>query len=114
MDESQFKTRAEATLEIIFDKVEDELGEAMEADMDGGVLSIDIVASTAIKRGQYVLNLQTPNREIWMSSPISGASHFRVSGANADDNWTCTRGGDPLLAQLAVEFSKISGTVVRF
>jgi len=45
--------------------------EGVEAEFSAGVLTI-----TTPKHGTYVLNKQPPNRQIWLSSPISGPKRF--------------------------------------
>lgn len=41
-----------------------------------GVLSIQLGAA-----GTYVLNIQSPNRQVWLSSPISGPARFNFDSA---------------------------------
>ncbi|KAJ5935159.1 Frataxin [Penicillium verhagenii] len=48
-----------------------EEGSDVEAEYSAGVLNITIPAI-----GSYVLNKQPPNRQIWLSSPISGPKRF--------------------------------------
>jgi frataxin len=94
LDESRFATLADQLLERIGDAVEDAIADA-DCDIHAGILTITLPG-----RGQYVINKHTPNREIWLSSPKSGAHHF----AYRDEAWVSTR--DPsvvLLPLLTVE-----------
>lgn len=51
----------------------------------------------------YVLNKQTPNRQIWLSSPISGPSRFEYSD---DKKWLHNRTNQDLLEILNSEFNE--------
>lgn len=81
LDESRFATLADPLLERIGDAVEDAFDDA-DADLHAGILTITLPGI-----GQYVINKHTPNREIWVSSPKSGAHHFGW----ADGKWISTR-----------------------
>lgn len=52
----------------------------------------------------YVLNKQTPNKQIWLSSPISGPSRFEYQ--TQDKRWRHNRSNECLLALLNEEFNK--------
>lgn len=82
LDESRFSTLADDMLERIADAVEAALGDDIDVDFHGGILTLSLEEG-----GQYVLNKHAPNREIWLSSPVSGAAHF----AYDDDRWVSTR-----------------------
>jgi len=82
LDESRFNTLADATLERIADIVDEVLGDRIDVESQGGIVTL-----TLNDGGQYVINKHGPNREIWMSSPASGAWHF----APADGAWISTR-----------------------
>ena len=43
----------------------------IEVELDSGVLTI-----TMPNRRQFVINKHTPSKQIWVSSPISGAGYF--------------------------------------
>ncbi len=107
MDESAFLKQAEDTLAGVLDVLDEELADHVEADLEGGVLTIELEDG-----GQYVINKHAPNKQIWMSSPASGAAHFDWDeGAEA---WTGTRGQGDFLTMLADELEKATGTKVSF
>lgn len=82
MDESTFSALADALLDRIADLVDDSLGDDVDVDAVGGVLTLSLPGG-----GQYVLNKHAPNRELWLSSPVSGAWHFAHDG----QAWISTR-----------------------
>ena len=90
LDESRFITLADTLIERIADAVEDKLDTA-DADIQSGILTITVPGL-----GQYVINKHTPNREIWLSSPKSGAIHF----AHRDGAWVSTRDASVVLLPL--------------
>ncbi len=92
LDESRFATMADQLLERIADAVEDALEDA-DAELHGGILTMTVPGL-----GQYVINKHTPNREIWLSSPKSGAHHF----AWRDEAWISTRESSVSLLPLLV------------
>lgn len=71
MDESNFLLVANATLQSVFDQLEDNLTDYLDADLDSGVLTVSFQ-----EESEYVINRHLPKRQIWMSSPISGGTHF--------------------------------------
>ncbi len=93
MDESSFERLAGRTLETLFDALEAGLDGA-EVDFEGGILTIELDDGS-----RYVINRHTPNRQIWVSSPRSGAWHFERRG----EAWVSTRGSERLDALLGGE-----------
>lgn len=81
LDESRFASLADPLLERIADAVEDAMEDA-DADLHAGILTLTLPGI-----GQYVINKHSPNREIWLSSPRSGAHHFAWNG----EKWMSTR-----------------------
>ena len=60
------------------------------------------------EHGTFVLNKQTPNQQIWLSSPISGPLRYDFShDARA---WINSRDGHELLPLLADDFEKLTGS----
>jgi frataxin len=77
----------------------------LDVDLEGGILSIGLPDG-----GTYLVNKHAPNREIWLSSPKSGAWHFRHDAAAG---WISTRevdGARPQLHRLlAAELAAVTG-----
>ncbi len=106
MSESEFETRADQILDYLMETLEDTLGDQLDVDLEQGILSVELDSG-----GQYVINKHKPNRQIWMSSPTSGASHFEYV---AETGWTATRGTGNLNQILAQELSQATGQSVKF
>jgi len=99
MDEIEFETAADATLGKLMDALDEMIGDSADVETQGGILTI-----TFDDGRQYVINKHAPNRQLWMSSPKSGASHFDLDG----EVWRSSRGGDALHQMLAAELSELS------
>jgi frataxin len=100
LDENRFAALADATLERMADAIDDALGDEVDVELHAGILTLSLPGG-----GQYVINKHAPNREIWLSSPSSGAWHFAWKG----EAWVSTREPPavlgPLLAgELAARF----------
>jgi len=101
--EANFHDVADETLEIIQDALDEYLEEHLqEGDDDdieltyaSGVLTIAL----GKHGGTWVLNKQTPNRQIWWSSPLSGPRRFEYD--TGTKTWVYTR--DNLRLQDAIK-----------
>ncbi|PNS15668.1 iron donor protein CyaY [Sphaceloma murrayae] len=71
--DEEYATLAESLMEQILTKVEEiqEEREDVDVEYSAGVLSI-----TFPPAGTYVINKQPPNKQIWLSSPISGPKRY--------------------------------------
>lgn len=103
LDESRFATLADHTLEHIADVLDEALGDQLDVDYQHGILTI-----TLGNGGQYVINKHGPMRQIWLSSPVSGACHFDW----VDETWRSTRGTAVLTSLLAEELKGKTGVEV--
>lgn len=93
MSDSTFESLADSLLASL----EEELGSHVDADLQGGVLSIEG------DQGTWIVNKHAPTRQIWLSSPRSGAHHYVFEAATG--KWGDTRGGGDLLAVLSAELA---------
>ena len=93
-----FETIAQKTLDTMLDRIDNDLGDEIDVDLNAGILNIEFSNGA-----QYVISKNAPNCEIWMSSPLSGASHYYLE----DDlkTWVDTRNGEKLFEKLAEELS---------
>jgi frataxin len=110
MNQADFERRAGAILEGLFEQIEDQLGDWLEVDLEAGILNLELPDG-----GIYVINRHAPNREIWLSSPASGAWHFAAAQTGS---WPSTRPGPqgPVLFPdlLAQELAAAAGRPVEF
>jgi frataxin len=96
----------ETTYLAIADKTLHALAEAVERADKGGLLDIElnhgILTLTLEDKRQFVINRHTASRQVWMSSPVSGASHHKY--ITDEDAWVDAEGrelGELLKADLA-------------
>ncbi len=82
---SEFKKKAQSTLDEIFNIVESEYPN-VEVDYEDENLKIECVDNNFI----FIVSIHTPTSQIWLSSPISGAHHF-VSCDTDNFEWISTR-----------------------
>ncbi len=105
MNQAEFERRAAEILNSLFEQIEEQLGDWLDVELNGGILQIELPDG-----GAYVINKHAPNREIWVSSPKSGAWHFAPVEAGAEGGaWRSTRGSQELTALLAGELAAASG-----
>jgi frataxin len=105
MDKIPFEARADATLARLLEAVEAAAGDDVDAELVGGILTLELESG-----GTYQINKHAANREIWLSSPVSGAWHFAWS--EGDGAWRATKGGERLEDLLARDLSQSLGTVI--
>ena len=104
MDDSTFESLAEGTLARLQAQIEEALDE-IDVELRGGILTLELDDGR-----QYVINKHTPNRQIWLSSPLSGAAHFAYDAQGRV--WRSTRGEVLLHPLLAAELSELTGQSV--
>ncbi|TNN67636.1 3-hydroxy-3-methylglutaryl-coenzyme A reductase [Liparis tanakae] len=107
LSEGAYDKLAEKTLDALTEYFEDLTEEAFTgADYDvvysSGVLTVKVGRD----HGTYVINKQTPNRQIWLSSPTSGPKRYNWTG----ERWVYAHDGVSLHQMLSKEFSVIFNT----
>src|SRR5690349_22975413 len=88
MSEQAFETLADSLLESLEEEIDD-------AELQGGILTIDG------DDGTWIVNKHAPTKQIWLSSPKSGARHYAFDAGSG--HWQDTRGGADLLTHLSAE-----------
>lgn len=106
LDETAFEKLATVTLNRLAEAIETALADHVEVEFQGGILTVELDDG-----GQYVINKHGPNRQIWLSSPKSGAWHFAWD--EAGQVWTSTRAPATLNGLLSQELSAATGATVR-
>ncbi|EGE04976.1 Mitochondrial chaperone Frataxin [Trichophyton interdigitale] len=74
ISEPEYRDRSEEYINALMAEIErtqEEQGSEVEAEYSAGVLNVVVPGI-----GTYVLNKQPPNKQIWLSSPISGPKRF--------------------------------------
>lgn len=102
MDTSAFEKLATETLDDMMEAIDDQLGDFLDVDLNGGILTIELDDG-----GQYIINKHGASNQIWMSSPFSGATHYDFD--ESAEAWVSTKGGEPLKEVLSTELSKATG-----
>lgn len=107
LSERKFHDVSGFTLEAIQDVLEDYADDHPHAQLDveyaDGVLNLVVGAC-----GTFVLNKQSPNKQIWLSSPVSGPLRYNL--CTATGTWVDARSvREPLLVQLAADFNELVG-----
>ncbi|KAJ3176400.1 hypothetical protein HDU87_005269 [Geranomyces variabilis] len=91
--------------------VMEELGEQVDVAGFDVVYASGVLNVTLGSLGTYVVNKQPPNKQIWLSSPVSGPKRFDY--APDSETWICLRTDEDLPTLLATEFSQLLGRNVR-
>ncbi|KAI5967859.1 YFH1 [Candida margitis] len=94
-------------LENLADELEELNGsyEQVDAELSHGVLTL-----TLPPNGTYVINKQPPNKQIWLSSPISGPKRYDL----IQGHWRTLRDGSLLTELLESEISEALKTDFKF
>ena len=93
---------AEALLRRLAEAVEAAEAEGVDVELQGAVLNIEVEGQEGRRGGTFVVSKHAPTRQIWLSSPISGASHYAYDG----QAWRSTRDDAELLPRLAAELGQ--------
>jgi len=100
MSDNSFEQLAQVEFARIFEKLDGEDG--FDIDLQGGILTIEMEEG-----GTFVINKHAPSGEIWLSSPVSGAWHFR----NIKGDWIATKSPNPKLEVLL--YGELTGLLGR-
>jgi len=76
---------------------------SLEVEYHSGVITLDL----GRQGGTYVINKQPPNKQIWLSSPVSGPKRFNFDPAMRQ--WVDSRNGELLEALLNEELNAALG-----
>lgn len=91
-------------LDELADELDDIVSNQYDVSFSNGVLNLKLGS----EHGTYVINKQTPNLQIWLSSPISGPKRFDF----IDNTWIYKRTGETLHGLLSKELSDIFKTQI--
>ncbi|XP_021348451.1 frataxin, mitochondrial-like isoform X3 [Mizuhopecten yessoensis] len=111
LSENKYEALADETLERLSEKFDD-IAETVECDAEydvsygSGVLTVKISGDW----GTYVINKQTPNKQIWLSSPVSGPKRYDY----INGRWIYKHDGVAMLDLLTQELSEALSTPLDF
>ncbi|XP_071696029.1 frataxin, mitochondrial-like [Rutidosis leptorrhynchoides] len=106
LQEDEFHELADATMYDLLEKIE-EYGDSVDTDGFDIDYGNQVLTVKFGDLGTYVLNKQTPNRQIWMSSPVSGPSRFDWD--QYTKTWIYRRTKAKLLDTLETEIKQLCG-----
>lgn len=86
-------------LDELSDELDDLISDEYDVSFSNGVLNLKLGS----QHGTYVINKQTPNLQIWLSSPISGPKRFDF----VNNTWIYKRTGETLHGLLEKELTDI-------
>ncbi|KAH7532972.1 hypothetical protein FEM48_Zijuj04G0080000 [Ziziphus jujuba var. spinosa] len=110
LQEDEFHKLADSTIHDLQEKLE-EYGDNVQADGFDIDYGNEVLTLKLGNLGTYVLNKQTPNRQLWLSSPVSGPSRFDWD-RNAQA-WVYRRNKANLLKTLESELEQLCGEPIK-
>ncbi|CAA7047048.1 unnamed protein product [Microthlaspi erraticum] len=110
LQEDEYHKLANFTINDLLEKIED-YGDNVQIDGFDIDYGNEVLTLKLGSLGTYVINKQTPNRQIWMSSPVSGPARFDWDrDANA---WIYRRTEAKLDKLLEEELEKLCGEPIQ-
>ncbi|XP_042521103.1 frataxin, mitochondrial [Macadamia integrifolia] len=106
LEEDEFHCVADATINDLQEKLE-EYGDSIQIDGFDIDYANQVLTLKLGNSGTYVLNKQTPNRQIWLSSPVSGPSRFDWD--RSGQSWIYRRTKANLIQLLEIELEQLCG-----
>uniref|UniRef100_A0A183ANR8 ferroxidase n=1 Tax=Echinostoma caproni TaxID=27848 RepID=A0A183ANR8_9TREM len=85
-----------------------DLGSVYDVHHDYGVLKVEFGPAV----GTYILNRQAPNKQLWLSSPLSGPKRYDFLASKGE--WIYKHDGTALHNLLHQEISNIVGHPIEF
>jgi len=104
ISENLFHKVCDATLEDLLERIEAFL-EKVDLDEGDVEYSQGVITLNLGSLGTYVINKQTPNRQLWMSSPVSGPVRYDYNGGG----WVYRRDGHTMHERLEKELEALTG-----
>ncbi|XP_058104112.1 frataxin, mitochondrial [Magnolia sinica] len=110
LPEDEFHRLADETIHDLQEKIE-EYGDCVQLDGFDIDYGNEVLTLKLGSLGTYVLNKQTPNRQIWLSSPVSGPSRFDWDGMR--QAWVYRRTKENLQQILETEIEQLCGKPIN-
>lgn len=108
MDKHNFHVLSHSTLDSLAEQIEQHLSDDFEVEYVEGVLTISHDSEQ-----EFFINAHDATQQIWLSSPLSGATHFTYNEEKGC--WNSTKDSQVTLRQLlAEELSRLSNRIFVF
>ena len=105
-----YNTAADDFLETVLTAVEDaDSDRVTDTSLSSGVLTVET------KQGVFLINKQAPHLQLWLSSPMSGPSHYDMDKDEKSNavRWVCLKTSKDLVSVLEKELSASLGQPIR-
>lgn len=103
---NEYHEASDNTLEELSEKLDSALESHAGADVS---LSNGVLTFSIDDENTYVINKQTPNRQLWLSSPVSGPMRFNL----VQGRWVEKRSESDLKKVLSRELSELLNSKVH-
>ncbi|KAL2457912.1 Frataxin [Forsythia ovata] len=110
LPEEKYHRLANSTIHDLLEKLE-EYGDSVEIDGFDVDYGNEVLTLKLGSLGTYVINKQTPNRQIWMSSPVSGPARFDWD--QTAQAWIYRRTKGDLVKVLETELEQLCGKSIN-
>ncbi|KDP44618.1 hypothetical protein JCGZ_19760 [Jatropha curcas] len=110
LQEDEFHKLADSAIHDLQEKFE-EYGDSVQIDGLDIDYGNEVLTLKLGDLGTYVLNKQTPNRQLWLSSPVSGPSRFDWD--RSAQAWVYRRTKANLLKVLESELEQLCGQPIK-
>ncbi|VDM78708.1 unnamed protein product [Strongylus vulgaris] len=107
VSQNEYEKAAEESLEKLtdyFDNLPERFSVSPDYDVTHAMGVLTVVVSKDV--GTYVINKQSPNKQIWLSSPVSGPKRYDL----VDHRWVYSHDNESLDTLLTREFRRIFAT----
>ena len=104
--------RVSSVLDPIMDEMTTTLQDEEEYEVESsgdGVMNIKCGS-----QGTFVVSRQTPARQLWLSSPVSGPWHYQYCPDNNEIVWKCTKQSLSFYNRLSKELSHVLKREIHF
>lgn len=117
--QSEYLQSLHDTLEIISEKIDIMIDSGqLSSVIDNSDAEVDIELSDGVLTlnmgdvGTFVISRQTPSRQLWLSSPLSGPWHYTYDHIHKE--WLCTKEGPKFFERMEEELSQVLNEQIKF
>lgn len=99
MDDKTFDLVSQKTLDTLFEKIDEQIGDEYDVDYQDNIITIEIESDKV-----FVINKHAPMKQMWLSSPLTGAHHYQYQ----QENWVDTKSQETLFDLLKNEIQNLT------